>query len=202
MKKSNYILFGIIAVLLIFSGYGCNSYNSLVDLDTDVEKSWSNVEAQYQRRADLIEKLAKVVVKAAKTEENILKEVIEARASATGVKIDPSNLSQEQLAAFDEQQAQLNSKLNSSLSKLMVVVEKYPDLKSIPQFAQLNDEISGSENRISTARTDFNEAVAKYNKKVRRFPSNIVASMFGFEKRDGFKSKSGSENAPELKIMD
>jgi LemA protein len=202
MKKSNYILFGIIAVLLIFSGYGCNSYNSLVDLDTDVEKSWSNVEAQYQRRADLIEKLAKVVVKAAKTEENILKEVVEARASATGVKIDPSNLSQEQLAAFDEQQAQLNSKLNSSLSKLMVVVEKYPDLKSIPQFAQLNDEISGSENRISTARTDFNEAVAKYNKKVRRFPSNIVASMFGFEKRDGFKSKSGSENAPELKIMD
>ncbi len=202
MKKSNYILFGFIAVILIFSGYGCNSYNSLVDLDTDVEKSWSNVEAQYQRRADLIEKLAKVVVKAAKTEENILKEVTEARASATGVKIDPSNLTQEQLAAFDQQQAQLNSKLNSSLSKLMVVVEKYPDLKSIPQFAQLNDEISGTENRINTARSDFNEAVAKYNKKVRRFPSNIIAGMFGFEKRDGFKSKSGSENAPELEIMD
>jgi len=141
MKKSNYILLGILAVFLIFGGYGCNSYNSMVDLDTEVEKSWSNVEAQYQRRADLIEKLAKVVVKAAKTEETILKEVTEARASATGVKIDPSNLTQEQLAAFDQQQAQLNSKLNSSLSKLMVVVEKYPDLKSIPQFAQLNDEI-------------------------------------------------------------
>ena len=194
MKRSNIILFAVIGVFVLFFGVGCSTYNGMVSTDEDVEKAWNNVETQYQRRGDLILNLAKTVVKAAKTEENILKEVVSARASATSMNIDASKLNADNIKQFEAAQ----SKLNGTLSRLMVVVEKYPDLKSIPQFQKLNDEIAGTENRISTARTDFNEAVAIYNKKVRRFPNNILAGMFGFEKRSGFSASEGMENAPDL----
>ena len=196
MKRSNIILFAVIGVFVLFFGVGCSTYtyNGMVGTDEDVEKAWNNVETQYQRRGDLILNLAKTVVKAAKTEENILKEVVSARASATSMNIDASKLNADNIKQFEAAQ----SKLNGTLSRLMVVVEKYPDLKSIPQFQKLNDEIAGTENRISTARTDFNEAVAIYNKKVRRFPNNILAGMFGFEKRSGFSAAAGMENAPDL----
>lgn len=166
----------------------------MISTDEDVEKAWNNVETQYQRRGDLILNLAKTVVKAAKTEENILKEVVAARASATSMNIDASKINAENIKQFEAAQ----SKLNGSLSRLMLVVEKYPDLKSIPQFQKLNDEIAGTENRISTARTDFNDAVAIYNKKVRRFPNNILAGLFGFDRRSGFSAAEGMENAPDL----
>lgn len=166
----------------------------MINTDEDVEKAWNNVEAQYQRRGDLIVNLAKTVVKSAKTEENILKEVVAARASATSMNIDASKLDENNIKQFEQAQ----SKLNGTLSRLMLVVERYPDLKSIPQFAKLNDEIAGTENRISTARTDFNTAVADYNKKIRRFPNNILAGLFGFEKRSGFSAQQGMENAPDL----
>lgn len=194
MKRSTIILLAIVGTFLLLFSIGCNTYNGMVTTDEEVEKSWNNVETQYQRRGDLILNLAKTVVKAASTEANILKEVVAARASATSMNIDASKLSADNLKQFEAAQ----SKLNGTLSRLMVVVEKYPDLKSIPQFQKLNDEVAGTENRISTARTDFNEAVATYNKKVRRFPNNILAGMFGFERRSGFSAKEGMENAPDL----
>lgn len=194
MKRSNLILFAVIGVFVLFFGVGCSTYNGMVNTDEDVEKAWNNVETQYQRRGDLILNLAKTVVKAAKTEENILKEVVAARASATSTNIDASKLSPENIKQFEAAQ----SKLNGTLSRLMLVVERYPDLKSIPQFQKLNDEIVGTENRISTARTDFNDAVAIYNKKVRKFPNNILAGLFGFERRSGFSASEGMENAPNL----
>ena len=194
MKRSNIILIAVIGFFVLIFGMGCRTYNGMIGKDEDVEKAWNDVETQYQRRGDLILNLAKTVVKAAKTEENILKEVVSARASATSMNIDASKLNADNLKQFEAAQ----SKLNGTLSRLMVVVEKYPDLKSIPQFAKLNDEIAGTENRISTARTDFNDAVAKYNKTVRRFPNNILAGFFGFEKRSGFSASEGMENAPNL----
>ncbi len=194
MKRSTIILLAIVGTFFLLFFMGCNTYNGMVTTDEEVEKSWNNVEAQYQRRGDLILNLAKTVMKAASTEGDILKEVVAARASATSMNIDASKLNADNIKQFEAAQ----SKLNGTLSRLMVVVEKYPDLKSIPQFQKLNDEIAGTENRISTARTDFNEAVAIYNKKVRRFPNNILAGMFGFERRSGFSAKEGMENAPDL----
>jgi LemA protein len=199
MKRTNYLLFGILGFVALVLIMAFSSYNGLVNTELEVENSWSNVEVQYQRRGDLIYNLAKTVVKAAKTEQNILTEVVEARSSATSVKIDPTNLNESNMKQFEAAQ----EKLNGSLSRLLVVVEKYPELKSIPEFGKLNDEVAGTENRISTARSDFNGAVLKYNKKVRRFPSNIFASIFGFEKKSGFAAKAGTENAPDLdKIYD
>jgi len=195
MKKSGIITLAIIAFFgLVLFGTGCNAYNGLVDLDEEVSKSWKNVEAQYQRRADLIKNLAETVVKATESEKDILSSVVEARSKATGVTLDGDNITPEKIKQFEAAQ----NNMSGALSRLMLVVERYPDLKSIPQFAKLQDEISGTENRISTARIDFNELVAKYNKKVRRFPSNIFAGMFGFEKRVGFEAKAGSEDAPDL----
>lgn len=194
MKRSTLILLASAGAFLLIFSVGCNTYNGMVTTDEDVEKAWNNVETQYQRRGDLILNLAKTVVKAASTEGNILKEVVAARASATSMNIDASKLNPENIKQFEAAQ----SKLNGTLSRLMVVVEKYPDLKSIPQFQKLNDEVAGTENRISTARTDFNEAVATYNKKVRRFPNNILAGLFSFDRRSGFSAKEGMENAPDL----
>ena len=194
MKRSNIILIAVIGFFVLIFGMGCSTYNGMISKDEDVEKAWNDVETQYQRRGDLILNLAKTVVKAAKTEENILKEVVSARASATSMNIDASKLNADNIKQFEAAQ----SKLNGTLSRLMVVVEKYPDLKSIPQFAKLNDEIAGTENRISTARTDFNKSVATYNKSVRSFPNNILAGFFGFEKRSGFSAAEGMENAPNL----
>ena len=195
MKRTGIITLAIIAFLgLILFGTGCNAYNGLVDLDEEVSKSWKNVEAQYQRRADLIKNLAETIVKATESEKDILSSVVEARSKATGVTLDGDDLTPEKIKQFEA--AQQN--MSGALSRLMLVVERYPDLKSIDQFNKLNDELSGTENRISTARIDFNEMVAKYNKKVRRFPSNIFAGMFGFEKKVGFESKTGADEAPDL----
>jgi len=195
MKKSGIITLAIIAFFgLVLFGTGCNAYNGLVDLDEEVSKSWKNVEAQYQRRADLIKNLATTVLEGKKSEKDILTSVIEARSKATSVTLDGDNITPEQIRQFES--AQKN--MSGAFSKLMLVVERYPELKSIEGFQKLNDELSGTENRISTARIDFNELVAKYNKKVRRFPSNIFAGMFGFEKKVGFEAKTGSENAPDL----
>jgi LemA protein len=194
MNNNKYLKFGILGFLILFVLVGWNQYNGMVDRDVEVQKSWENVEAQYQRRADLILNLAKTVVKAAKTEENILKEVVQARASATSMNIDASKLNSDNIQQFEAAQ----SKMNGTLSRLMLVVERYPELKSIKQFEQLNYEIAGTENRITTSRTDFNEAIAAYNKKIRKFPNNIFANFFGFERKSGFKAKAGSDEAPNL----
>lgn len=191
MKKSSIALFTALGIIVLFFGMGCSTYNGLVNYDEEVDKSWNNVETQYQRRSDLILNLAKTVMKAADTEKEILQGVIEARSAASSIKLDASNLTKENLAKFDAAQSNMMSRLN-------FLVERYPQLKSIPQFAKLNDEIAGTENRISTARSDFNEIVAKYNKRVRKFPNVIFAGMFGFERKTGFSSEQGAEKAPDM----
>lgn len=191
MKKSTLTLFSILGIVVLFFGMGCSTYNGLVNYDEEVDKSWNNVETQYQRRSDLILNLAKTVMKAADTEKEILQGVIEARSAASSIKLDPSNLTKENLTKFDVAQSKLKSKFN-------LLVERYPQLKSIPQFAKLSDEIAGTENRISTARSDFNEVIANYNKRVRKFPNVIFAGMFGFERKSGFSSEEGAEKALDM----
>jgi LemA protein len=191
MKKSTLALFSVLGIIVLFFGMGCSTYNGLVNYDEEVDKSWNNVETQYQRRSDLILNLAKTVMKAADTEKEILQGVIEARSAASSIKLDASNLTKENLAKFDAAQSNMMSRLN-------FLVERYPQLQSIPQFAKLNDEIAGTENRISTARSDFNEVVANYNKRVRKFPNVIFAGMFGFERKIGFSSDQGAEKAPDM----
>ena len=194
MKKSVLALFSVPGIICLFFGMGCSTYNGLVNYDEEVDKSWNNVETQYQRRSDLILNLAKTVMKAADTEKEILQGVIEARSAASSIKLDASKLNAENMAKFEAAQ----SKLSGSLSRLMLVVERYPQLQSIPQFAKLNDEIAGTENRISTARSDFNEVVANYNKRVRKFPNVIFAGMLGFERKTGFSSEQGADKAPDM----
>ncbi len=188
-KNIKWLIFGGVILLLFFWIIG--SYNGLVNKDVEVQKAWSNVETQYQRRSDLIVNIVKIAMKASKVENKILRDVIEARNSANSIKVDPSKLSEESINKFAMAQNQVKSSFN-------VVVEQYPDLKSIPQFAKIQDEIAGTENRVSTARTDFNAIVSEYNKSVRSFPSNIFAGIFGFQQKATFKADEGSDKAPNL----
>jgi LemA protein len=188
-KNIKWLIFGGVILLLFFWIIG--SYNGLVNKDVEVQKAWSNVETQYQRRSDLIVNIVKIAMKASKVENKILRDVIEARNNANSIKVDPTKLSEESINKFAMAQNQVKSSFN-------VVVEQYPDLKSIPQFAKIQDEIAGTENRVSTARTDFNAIVSEYNKSVRSFPSNIFAGIFGFQQKATFKADEGSDKAPNL----
>lgn len=188
-KYIKWLIIGGVILVLFFWIIG--SYNGLVNKDVEVQKAWSNVETQYQRRSDLIVNIVKIAMKASKVENKILRDVIEARNNANSIKVDPSKLSEESINKFAMAQNQVKSSFN-------VVVEQYPDLKSIPQFAKVQDEIAGTENRVSTARTDFNAIVSEYNKSVRSFPSNIFAGIFGFQQKATFKAEEGSDKAPNL----
>ncbi len=185
------IIVGIIAVVIL---WGVRIYNNMVKLDEAATSAWQKVEAEYQRRADLIPNVVNTVKGAADYERSTLEAVIEARSNATSMKIDPSKLTEENIAAFQQVQDQLSS----ALSRLMVVVERYPELKANANFEHLITELEGTENRIKTARNNFNEAVQTYNTTIRRFPNNMFAGMFGFEKRVYFQAKEGAENAPEV----
>lgn len=182
----------VLALLLMFSG--CSTYNSLVQLDEEVQTQWSQVENQYQRRADLIPNLVATVKGYAAHEEETLTQVIEARAKATSTTIDASKLDDASLAKFQQHQ----DALSSALSRLMVVAEKYPDLKANEQFLNLQSQLEGTENRITVARQDFNNAAKTYNTKLRSFPNNIFAGMLGFERRAYFEAKEGSDVAPTV----
>lgn len=188
-KNLKWYIFGGVILLLFFWIIG--SYNGLVNKDVDVQKAWSNVETQYQRRSDLIVNIVKIAMKASKVENKILRDVIEARNNANSIKVDPTKLSEESINKFAMAQNQVKSSFN-------VVVEQYPDLKSIPQFAKIQDEIAGTENRVSTARTDFNAVVSDYNRAVRSFPSNLFAGIFGFQQKATFKADEGTDKAPNL----
>lgn len=192
MKKWIFILLAFIGLTSLSS---C-SYNSLVDLDEGVSQSWANVEAAYQRRAELIDNLVNTVKGAADFERSTLEAVINARAKATSIEIDPSNITPEQFAQFQEAQ----SEVSSALSRLLVTVERYPELKANENFLKLQDELVSTENQILTARTRFNEAVQGYNGKVRRFPSNITANIFGFDQKPYFEAEKGAEKAPEVEF--
>ena len=180
------ILFGIVWMISV--------RNSLVTNEEQVEQAWSQVENVYQRRLDLIPNLVKTVQGAAEFEKGTLESVIEARSKASSIQMDPTNLTEENLAAFEQAQSQVSSALN----RLMVVVERYPELKATQNFSELQAQLEGTENRIAVERKKFTETVKAYNVKVRRFPANIVASLFGFEKKAYFKAAEGAEKAPEV----
>jgi len=188
-----FITFGIGLVIALSCVSG---YNSLVSMDEGVQGKWADVETQYQRRADLIPNLVNTVKGYAAHEKETLAAVVQARSEATSVKIDPTNMSAEQLAQY--QQAQ--NGVTSALGKLLVVVEKYPDLKANQNFMELQAQLEGTENRITVARRNFNDAARIYNTAIRRFPKNILANIFGFEKKAYFEAEQGAEKAPQVEF--
>ncbi len=187
----------VVAVVLLLVFWGVGQYNSMVVLDEQVNTSWSQVENQYQRRADLIPNLVETVKGYASHERETLEGVINARAKASQPIVQAGDgMTQEQLNQFQQAQGDLTSALN----RLMVVVERYPELKADENFRQLQAQLEGTENRITTARMDFNNEAQQYNTKVRRFPTNIFAGLFGFHQRPYFQAEAGAEQAPQVKF--
>ena len=185
----------ILIIIAVAAGFGLmSSYNGLVKAETEIDSVWANVESSYQRRADLIPNLVNTVKGQANFEQQTLTNVIEARAKATPTKIDPSNLTEEQLNEFQQNQNQVGS----ALSRLLVTVEQYPQLKANEGFMNLQAQLEGTENRINVARNKFNEAARIYNEKVRQFPTKLAAMIFGFKAKPYFKSAAGAENAPTV----
>ena len=184
---------GIIVVLVMWAIGG---YNGMVKMDEQVQNKWANVETQYQRRADLIPNLVSTVKGYAKHEQQTLEDVVKARSEATQVKVDAENLTPEKLAAFQKAQ----SGVSSALGRLLAVAENYPDLKANQNFLELQSQLEGTENRITVARKDFNDAAKSFNQSIRQFPKNILAGMFGFEKKSYFEAEAGSEKAPKVEF--
>ena len=174
--------------------FSCGTYNGMVNKDENVKEAWAKVQSQYQRRSDLIPNLVNTVKGAADFEKSTLQGVIEARAKATQTTVSPENLTPENIQKF--QQAQ--DGLNSALSRLLVTVEKYPELKANQNFLDLQAQLEGTENRITIARNDFNAAVKDYNQSVRNFPANIIAGIFGFETKTPFEASAAAQNAPTV----
>ena len=195
MKKNKGLIITIVVIVLV-ALWGISSYNRLVGMDENVSNQWANVETQYQRRSDLIPNLVNTVKGYAKHESQTLEAVMAARSQATQVKIDPSNCTPQQLAAYQKAQGDVTT----ALGKLLAITENYPDLKANQNFLELQSQLEGTENRINVARKDFNDTAKKYNTSLRRFPRNIVASMFGFEKRAYFEAEAGAEKAPKVEF--
>lgn len=195
MKKNKGLIITIVVIALV-AIWGISSYNGLVSMDENVSNSWANVETQYQRRSDLIPNLVNTVKGYAKHESETLESVMAARSQATQVKIDPSNCTPQQLAAYQKAQGDVTT----ALGKLLAITENYPDLKANQNFLELQSQLEGTENRINVARKDFNDTAKKYNTALRRFPRNIIASMFGFEKRNYFEAEAGAEKAPKVEF--
>ncbi|MBN2660652.1 MAG: LemA family protein [Tannerellaceae bacterium] len=192
----NKTLWIIIAVVLVLFFWVRGVYNSLVTQDESVKTAWSQVENQYQRRLDLIPNLVNTVKGYASHERETLEGVINARANATKTTIDPSNLNEETMKQFQAAQGELSN----ALSRLMVVVERYPDLKANQNFLELQAQLEGTENRISVERKRFNETAQSYNTNIRSFPTNILAGMFGFQSKAYFAAESGAEKAPTVEF--
>lgn len=193
MKKST---LGIIAVVAIVVIWAISGYNSLVTLDEKVSTSWSNVETQYQRRADLIPNLVSTVKGYASHEKETLQGVIEARSKATSIKVDADNLTPEKLAEYQKAQGDVTS----ALGKLLAITENYPDLKANQNFLELQAQLEGTENRINVALMEFNKTAQELNTTIRRFPKNILASLFGIDKRAYFEAAEGAEQAPKVEF--
>lgn len=195
MKKNKGLIITIVVIVLV-ALWGILSYNGLVEMDEKVSNQWANVETQYQRRSDLIPNLVNTVKGYAKHESQTLEAVMAARSQATQVKIDPSNCTPQQLAAYQKAQGDVTT----ALGKLLAITENYPDLKANQNFLELQSQLEGTENRINVARKDFNDSAKEYNTSLRRFPRNIIASMFGFEKRNYFEAEAGAEKAPKVEF--
>lgn len=196
MKKSLIVIIVLVVLAGVIFFWYKGVYNGLVQADENVASQWGNVENQYQRRSDLIPNLVATVKGYATHEQSTLEGVINARAKATQVTIDPTNLNEQTMAQFQAAQGELSS----ALSRLLVSVEQYPDLKANENFRDLQVQLEGTENRIATERTRFNDVAQNYNTMVRKFPNNIVAGMSGFAVKPYFKSESGAEKAPEVQF--
>jgi LemA protein len=194
MKKGciGLIVLGVIALALF--GWVKGAYNGLVGSQESVETAWAQVENVYQRRADLIPNLVETVKGYAKHEQETLEGVIEARANATKVTIDPSNMTPEDLKKYQEAQGEVTN----ALSRLIAVSESYPDLKANQNFLELQNQLEGTENRIAVERNKFNEVAREYNTKRRTFPTNIIASIFGFDDKPYFQAQEGADKAPKV----
>lgn len=194
MKNLGLYIFLAIVLILVF--VGCNGYNGLVKQDETVKKAWNNVQSDYQRRADLIPNLVNTVKGEANFEQTTLTDVINARAKATSITVDPNDLTPEKVQQFQAAQGQLST----ALGRLLAVSENYPNLQTNAAFQGLQAQLEGTENRIKVSRNDYNDAVATYNIKVRSFPMNLLAGMFGFHPKQGFTADAGSEKVPEVKF--
>lgn len=194
MKKSNVILLVIAVVVVMICFGGCNAYNGMVDKQETATTALADVQATYQRRADLIPNLAKTVQAYAKHEKETFEAVTKARASVGQIKLDASNLTPEKMRQFESAQGELST----ALGKLMVVAERYPELKANENFHSLQIQLEGTENRINEARQQYNSAVQDYNQSVRRFPNVIFSGMLGFNRMEKFEAAAGSEKAPVL----
>ena len=193
MKKSTII---ILAVIVIVAIWGITGYNGMVKADEAVSTAWSNVENQYQRRADLIPNLVNTVKGYAAHEKETLDAVISARTRATQVTVDADNLTPEKLQEYQKAQGEVGS----ALGRLLAITEAYPELRANQNFLELQAQLEGTENRISVERRNFNDVAKNYNTSIRTFPRNLLAGMFGFEKRPYFEAQEGAEKAPEVQF--
>lgn len=191
MKKSTIILLVVAAGLVL---WGIGAYNGLVSMEETVEKSWADVESQYQRRADLIPNLVNTVKGYATHEQSTLEGVVEARSKATQITVSAGELTPEKLAEYQAAQGAVSS----ALGKLLAITENYPDLKANQNFLELQAQLEGCENRIAVARKDFNAVAREYNTAVRRFPKSIFAAIFGFDRKPYFEAEAGAEKAPTV----
>ncbi len=186
----------VIIALAIVGFMGCNGYNALVKEDENVNKTWNNVQSEYQKRNDLVGNLVNTVKGAAKFEQETLTKVIEARSKATSVNVSAENLTPEAINKFQGAQGELSS----ALSRLLAVVENYPDLKANQNYLQLQGQLEGIENDIRGSRQTFNTAINSFNTKVRSFPMNILGGLFGFKAKEGFQAEAGADKAPKVEF--
>lgn len=191
MKKKSWIIWAVVAVVVV---WGVSTYNGLVTRSEKVDNAWSQVENQYQRRLDLIPNLVNTVKGYAAHEQQTFEAVVAARSKATQVVVDAENLTAEKLAEYNEAQGAVGA----ALGRLMAIGEAYPELRASNNFMELQAQLEGTENRIAVARKDFNDAVRAYNVQTKRFPSNLIASMFDYQQKAYFESKAGAESAPEV----
>ena len=194
-KKTTWIVVIAAIAAILFWAFG--KYNAMVTGEENVETAWGQVENQYQRRADLIPNLVSVVKQFAKHETEVYEKTMEARAKATQITINPADATPEQLVAFQQAQGELSQ----ALGRLMAVAESYPEIKSNENFLQLQSQLEGTENRITVARNAYNEAAKEFNILIRKFPNNIVASMFNFNKKPYFEAEEGANKAPDVRSM-
>jgi len=194
MSTRNIVLISIVAFILLLGGCGCSGYNGLVQKDQNVKSKWANVESDYQRRADLIPNLVNTVKGAANFEQETITAVIEARSKATQTTVNANDLSPEKIAEFQKAQGQLSG----AIGRLLISVERYPELKATEAFRDLQAQLEGTENRIKLSRNYFNEAVQDYNTSVKKFPMVLFSGLFGFNEKGYFTAEAGSEKAPTV----
>lgn len=196
MKKGSIILLVVLGLLLIGGCMTCNVQKSLVTLDENAKSKWGEVQNQYQRRADLVPNLVNTVKGAANFEKSTLEAVTQARANATSLKVDADDLSPEKIHEFQERQGELSQ----ALGRLLMVTENYPQLRATEAFRDLQVQLEGTENRITVARKNFNDAVQQYNTQLRIFPNNIFAGMMGFQRKGMFEAEKGAQKAPQVQF--